>query len=166
MSTIAPIIADLVALIDAVANTGPVYGYDRRGIAPELMGAAGGVVDAAYPRGYRVNYVTVDRRGTREEPSTQGDNAEVHDIVIAMYRELLDPGSGGGSSSRVLHVATVEAVRDALRATYETAEIETLWPPQVERDADQLTGGLVVLSETFTCHQTVLSVRAEARRAR
>lgn len=167
-NVIDPIIASIVTLISGVPNIGPVWPYDRRLVdpntAPNVLKTVFGVTDTLFPhRGFRINYATVDRADADEQLDMDNSNLTVERILITLYRELYDPGLTANPASRPAHRATVEAVRDILRQTRETAAIELLYPPTILRDTDAQTGGLVRLAENYICHQTTIAVRAQAQ---
>lgn len=154
--------AEIVALVQGVANVGPVYDYPRFFIPPAAIESQLGVADAtSFPnRTWRVQFTEVLVGALREGRRTSGDNLEEVVIKVVHYREIFDPGTTAATPSYTAMIALVELMRDAIRAIYETTTAITVDVPQ----RDEPT--LVSIGDTYRCHACTFQVLGHCLRDR
>lgn len=135
------VIDDIVTIVGGVANTGGVFPRRRFNLEPALLDSVYSVVDATYPRGYKIQLCMVDREASPGGPTTQQEYLIEHQIVVTCMHEAYD-----ALDTRTTFRIMVDAVCDAIRATTQTTEIEMLLWRGVRRDieADLESVGLPV----------------------
>jgi hypothetical protein len=160
----------LVTLLLDAAQTTRFYAYERYLGDASAVEAALGVADAAFSKGWAVRYWTIDRSASSESAGSNDENVQVHTLRLRGYWEVNDAGQ-----SRATFRASIEAMCAVLRALPELAPdlalsgvpqevqdnlpvVELCGPPQVSKDAE-----VIMLGETYLCHQAELSMQAQVR---